>query len=336
MLNLDLMQLESWERFERFCCVLARTDFGEVRNTRGPWDGGRDLYVWWGLDGSGDVVWQCKFTEDLGSTTRRAISESIRRAVEAYKGFGEVFANRLDRDAGYRERVAKRASERGAPKGPPRLRKWILCIPVTATATFMDWLRLELAQYPFEWEVWDRPALLERLERRPDVLDRYFYRVYAELQRHFQREELALMRFEFDTTTEQEWVQRDPSVLEFATKGTSSPDLVLDIVLQNRGQLDTMVTTISATVERSMLKPHGLPGAGLLHSQITYAVSLGGGVEGSYITRCEPPLIVRGHGIERFKIRLFETGYSWQGSVRLSLTYGAGKRLFLPHLGLYT
>jgi hypothetical protein len=239
-------------------------------------------------------------------------------------------------DANWRALVTKRASERGAPVGPPRLLKWILCIPVKATATFRDWLRLELEPYAFEWEVWDATVLLERLEKRPDVLDRYFYRVYAELQRHFEREELGLMRFELDAETEQEWVQMDPAVLEFASKGTHDPDLVLDIILRNQGQLETMVTTIAATVEHMRIKPHGLPGTGLLHSQMTYRVSLRGGAEGSYITRCEPPLVVRGHGIERCKICLCDTGYSWRGVVRLSLEYGTGKRLFLPHVGLYT
>ena len=336
MLELDLMLLKSWERFERLCLQLARTDFPAAANTRGSWDGGRDVFVWNGAGPGGDIVWQCKFTEDLGHTTRRAVLESVRAAVAHYDEYAELFSERLSGDPGYRTLVEKRAAERGTPIGPPRLRKWILCLPVAVTATFMDWLRLELAVYPFEWEVWDARDLLERLEQRGDLIDRYFYRVYAELQRHFEREELGLMRFELDTETEQEWVQADPAVLEFASRNTHDPDLVLDVILRNQGQLETMVTTIAATVEHMTIKPHGLPGTGLLHSQMTYRVSVGGGVEGSYITKCEPPLVVRGHGLERCKICLTDTGYSWRGSVRLSLTYGAGKRLFLPHIGLYT
>jgi hypothetical protein len=336
MLDLDLMQLGTWKRFERFCHQLTKTEFPGAFSTRGSWDGGRDVVVWHVGAWNNDIVWQCKFTEDLGSTTQRAISKSVRAAVAHYDEGAELFSDKLAEDPDWRALVTKRADERGTSVGPPRLRKWILCIPVARTATFMDWLRLELEPYPFEWEVWDRPDLLERLEVRDDLLDRYFYPVYAELQRHFQREELALMRFEFDASTQQEWVQADPAVLEFATKGTHDPDLVLDVILRNSGQVETMVTEIAATVEHATIKPHGIPGAGLLHSQITYGVSLGRGAEGSYITKCEPPLVVRGHGLERCKIRLSDTGYSWRGTVRLSLAYGAGKRLFLPHIGLYT
>lgn len=56
MLDLDLMQIETWQRFERFCCVLARTDFPEARNFRGSWDGGRDIYVLSALGWDGDIV----------------------------------------------------------------------------------------------------------------------------------------------------------------------------------------------------------------------------------------------------------------------------------------
>jgi hypothetical protein len=38
----------------------------------------------------------------------------------------------------------------------------------------------------------------------------------------------------------------------------------------------------------------------------------------------------------RFKIRLTETGYSWYGSVAITLDYGKGKRLRFPAIRLYT
>ena len=95
------------------------------------------------------------------------------------------------------------------------------------------------------------------------------------------------------------------------------------------------MTTIAATVDQKTWKPHGLPGTGLLHPQIIYDVSIGHGAEGSYMTECEPPLIVRAGSVERFKVRICDTGYAWRGAVRLSLAYGSGKRLFLPHVGIY-
>jgi hypothetical protein len=40
--------------------------------------------------------------------------------------------------------------------------------------------------------------------------------------------------------------------------------------------------------------------------------------------------------VERFKIRLTDTGYAWYGSVAITLDYGKGKLLRLPALRLYT
>ncbi len=63
-----------------------------------------------------------------------------------------MFAERLVEDAGYRERVTKQATI-GASVGPPRMKKWILCITVIATATFwtgLAWPRLELA-HPYTY-----------------------------------------------------------------------------------------------------------------------------------------------------------------------------------------
>ena len=81
---------------------------------------------------------------------------------------------------------------------------------------------------------------------------------------------------------------------------------------------------------------HGLPGEGLLFPQITYSVSINEGEPGCYATVCEPPLVVKGQGLERFKVRLVDTGYAWTGAVQVLLGYARNRRLELPWLRIVT
>ena len=46
--------------------------------------------------------------------------------------------------------------------------------------------------------------------------------------------------------------------------------------------------------------------------------------------------VIKAGGVERFKIRLTDTGYAWRGSVAIFLNYGDGKLLRLPAVRLYT
>jgi hypothetical protein len=81
---------------------------------------------------------------------------------------------------------------------------------------------------------------------------------------------------------------------------------------------------------------HGLPGQGLLLPQITYTVSIRGGRTGRYPVTCDPPLLVKGRDLERFKIRITDTGYAWNGAVRLALIAGPTRTLRLPVMRIFT
>ena len=83
-----------------------------------------------------------------------------------------------------------------------------------------------------------------------------------------------------------------------------SPDLVLDVIVRNKGTVGLPITGIQAEVFDWRIKMHGIPGDGLLFPQITYAVSIQGGKSGVYFAQCEPPLIVKATEVERFKIRI--------------------------------
>jgi hypothetical protein len=55
--------------------------------------------------------------------------------------------------------------------------------------------------------------------------------------------------------------------------------------VQNLGTIDAALLGIQACLFNCELNPHGLPGEGLLFSQITYAVTINGGQPGKYVTR---------------------------------------------------
>lgn len=304
MLKLDLTRLGSAERFQALCTRLARRAFPEAYPMAfGSWDGGRDVVHLMRMRDDAlvhEAVWQAKYTTRLDATTKRSIAESIARL----QGLSHV-----------------------------EVRRWILCLPVDPSGTFMDWLA---AQIPTNWEheVWGASIMLEKLEANPDLVETFFYSAYEELRRYFAVEKLELVRLSLDAGCE--WKQPDPEVLGFASHDTVSPDLIIDVIVRNSGRVDGVLLAVEAQVFDRCINPHGLPGDGLLFPQITYEVSINHGQPGTYRTDCEPPLVVRAAGVERFKVRLRDTGYAWYGSVAITLDFGGQKRLRLPCLRLYT
>jgi len=303
MLRLDLMRLESPKRFQDLCFRLARREYpGSIGMRYDSWDGGSDIILLSGhADGAAarEVVWQAKFVRSLGSSTKRSIQDSIAKV-----------------------------------RGRPRLDvgRWILCIPVDPTAPFLDWL---CAETPKDWEidVWGETRILELLEKNPDITEMFFYAVYEEIRQHFRSEKLELERLILDPSCQ--WFQSDPNVYLLGSGGFASPDLVLDIIVRNRGHAEAVLLAIEAIVYDCARKMHGVPEAGLLFPKIVYDVSVNRGNPGTYRSVCEPPLVVRADSVERFKIRVCNTGYAWNGMVRLILDYGSEKRLLLPPFQMF-
>lgn len=100
--------------------------------------------------------------------------------------------------------------------------------------------------------------------------------------------------------------------------------------------MGTALTGIEAEIFDWRPKLHGLPGEGLLFSQITYVVSIHGGKPGLHSAVCEPPVLVKAGNPERFKIRITDTGYAWNGALRISLLAGPGEKLRLPTMRIWT
>jgi len=307
MLDLDLMLLREPDRFEKLCFRLARYEFPDAKPwlTARSWDGGRDVVVpdvefCFGGDPRRDVVFQCKFMKNL-TAAKPKIAESLDALV----------------------------------KNGPCTARWILCLPVEPSGKFLDWLKGECGRRKIEWFVWGRSELLARLEQHPDLVETFFYHLYAELASYFRSDHLELHDLKLDP--ECEWKQPDAEVLLFSPRGhVHSADLVLDLIVRNSGTVGLAITQIQAEVFDWHWKPHGLPGEGLLFSQITYAVSIQNGEPGKYTARCEPPLKVKGGDVERFKIRITDTGYAWNGGLRVSLWAGPEEKLALPALRIRT
>jgi hypothetical protein len=301
VLDLDLTLLREPKRFEQMCFRLARYEFPDVIPTAQSWDGGRDLVVFGKTRGrNGDVVFQCKFVKDL-IAAKRKIAQSLDALV----------------------------------KNRRHTARWILCVPIEASGIFLDWFNGELETRGIAGSLWAKSELLVRLEQHRDVLETFFYSVFAELASHFRSEHLELFKFTLDRQCE--WVQPDGKVLCFSRRGNvRSPDLVLDVIVRNTGTIGVALTGIQAEVFDRRVKMHGLPGAGLLIPQITYAVSIKGGKSGVYFAECEPPLLVKGGDLERFKIRITDTGYAWNGGLRVSLQTGPLAQLGLPALRILT
>lgn len=286
--------LGSDERFEQMCFYLARKEFpNAIPTAAGSWDGGRDIICF--ASNEGDVVWQCKFT-------KRGLSElkpKILASIEALN------------------------------PGRP-IKKWILCTSAEQSGKFYDWLRDTVATFPFirSFEVWDRPQLLDRLDRYPDVLEMFFYPAWKALESRFRTEELELIRYEL--VSDCGWEQPSAPVLFFRQTRGSNSDLVMDIVVRNRGTLQSLIQALRIEIYDVKRHLRGLPGEGLLYPQCTYRVSLGGGRSGTRVERLEPPVIVDAGKHERFRVKLVESGYAWTGYVRLSLAYGDDRSLNLP------
>ncbi len=140
MLNLDLTLLREPKRFEEMCFRLARYEFPDVIPLAQSWDGGRDLVVFRQAFGrNGDVVFQCKFVKDL-IAARHKIAKSLDALV----------------------------------KNGRHTARWILCVPIEPSGTFMDWLNGELEGLRIAGSLWARSELLVRLEQHRDVLETFF------------------------------------------------------------------------------------------------------------------------------------------------------------------
>jgi hypothetical protein len=302
MLDLDLMLLRDPERFEEMCFRLARYEFPDTVpfRTARSWDSGRDVVVDLAGRSGGHVVLQCKFMGDLTAAKPKIV-----------------------------------ASLDALVKETPYEGRWILCLPVDPSGKFWDWLKCECDKRDIQVSMWGRSELLARLEQHPDVIETFFYRVFAELALHFRSASLDLYELKLDP--ECQWNQADAGTLCLSMCGNvGSADLVLDIVVRNRGTVGAAITGIQAEVFDWHMKMHGLPGEGLLFSKITYAVSIQNGRPGVHATRCEPPLKVNAGDLERFKIRITDTGYAWNGGLRVSLQAGPQEKLFLPVLRIRT
>jgi hypothetical protein len=216
-----------------------------------------------------------------------------------------------------------------------KVARWILCLPVDPTGVFLEWLRQAFVGRSVHFEVWGKTELLMMLEQNPDVLQSFFSEPYAELRAHFRTDELELVRVKLDRASE--WRRPDPNVLHFAPTGNvTSPDLVLDILVRNLGSVETVLTGLLAHVRDRIHVFHGIAGKGLLLPKISYEISLRHDAPGNYQREFRQLLRVKPGRLERFKIRLVDTGYAWAGSVLLGLRYGKSSTLYLPWLRLST
>jgi len=293
-LPLDFGLLESGDKFQDLCFYLARKQFpNAVPVAHGSWDGGRDILMFSG--NMGDVVWQCKFTRQSLSKLKPKVAQSL------------------------------------AALDPSRkILKWILCLSVDASGDFHDWLREKIsAEFPFiaSWELWDKQSLLQRLDENQEVLEVFFYPVWKALESRFRTEELELVRFELEPDCG--WSQPDPTSMQFAQGIEAMSDLVFDLVVRNRGTLQSLLHSIRVEVFDVHRHLRGLPGADLLRSQHTYVISLRDRKPGSWIERLEPPLTINAGRHQRFSLQLADIGYAWTGYVRITLVYG-DKQMALP------
>lgn len=300
MLPLDLTVLRDPKRFESMCFQLARYEFPHVVPTGSSWDGGRDLIVFGQTrEDNGDTVFQCKFSSRLS-----AIKPKIVSALDGLLRCGRQTAF------------------------------WILCLPVDPSEVFLNWLYTELKGRGLKGTVWGRSELLTRLEQHPDILETYFYSLYAGLASRFRRADIQPFRLNLHPRCQ--WMQPDRKILAFwPRKNVHSPDLVFDIILRNTGSIGIALTDLEAEIFDRHVKMHGIPDKGLLFPKITYSVSIRFGRPGVYAAECEPPLLIRGSDLQRFRIRITETGYAWNGGLRLRLRFGEADGLDLPALRIF-
>lgn len=300
-LNLDLTSLPSAPHFEQLCFRLARECHPRAMPFGASWDGGRDVTVFYRPgESDGDIVYQCKFFRDP-TRNKAKIVESLDRLAENERPVAE----------------------------------WILCLPVDPSGAFTNWLFSELEARVVKGSVWGRSEILARLEKRPDLVETYFFSVWADLAQYFRIDRLELFRLGLDPACQ--WRESPKPSLRFVrSENVVSPDLVLDVLVRNVGTISTAITSLVAEVFDWNLKAHGLPGDGLLFPQITYKISIGGGKPGEYRQECEPPLLVKAGDMERFKIRVTDAGYSWNGGLRVGFIAGDSEPLWLPAMRLWT
>lgn len=296
-LPLELSLLGCDKLFQRLCFRLAQKQFPQaIPVAHAAWDGGRDILSF-GVE-EGDVVWQCKYTQQSLSKLKPKVRESL---------------DALD------------------PR--QQVHKWILCLSVDVSGPFLDWLRTTLPDYPFiaNWEVWDREIILLRLEEHPDVLEVFFYPIWKSLETRFRTDELELVRFQPEPACG--WRAPNPAALELHQIGSQS-DLVFDIVVRSRGTLQSLVHGLRVTLYDVRYQMRGLPGTALLYSQHTYTTSLRRGRAGTWVEPFDPPLTVDAGTNQRFKIKLTDGGYAWTGYAQLTVLYGGNGELNLPTIHL--
>ena len=297
-LPLDLKLLQSDEKFQQFCFRIAKKEFpNAVPVNFASWDGGRDIICF--HDDSIEIVWQCKFTKQSIGRVKAKILESL---------------DSLDPNM--------------------KIGKWILCISVNATGNFIEWLRQQQNKYKFinSWEIWDHQQLLLKLENYPDILEVFFYPVWKSLESKFRIEELELIRIELDSSCS--WTQINEKHLHFFQPEGSDNDIVFDIILRNRGTIESLLTLAKIEIRDSQQHLLGLPGEGLLFPQVEYSFPLNGGQPGKHTYSLEPPLIIEPKKHQRFKIRLTETDYAWTGYIKISFPFTETNDIELPWIFL--
>ena len=64
-------------------------------------------------------------------------------------------------------------------------------------------------------------------------------------------------------------------------------------------------------------------------------VLLQGGKVGILLAVCEPPVVIKGGNLERFKVRVTDTGFAWNGRLRLTLLADKVEKLQLPAIRVF-
>lgn len=298
-LSLDLNALSPAE-FQTLCWRLVQREYPDaVLLNINSWDGGRDV-VSLGTPGNADFVFQCKWMRE----TRLAdLKRAVRKSLDALK-----------------------------PTSPIAI--WTLCLSKDPTGPFLDWLRPTLDEFRFirGWRIWGAAEIVRRVEQEPDILQSTFLTQYLAWQQRFHTDQLELIEMLVEPGTG--WQMCAEGTARFAQQIGANSDLVLGITVRNRGTLATALRQL--TLEARHVRRHlrGLPGEGLLHTQVIYSAPLSNGNPDPQPRRLNPKLEVLPGRHAQFAIRLYDTGYAWSGSVRILLTYAQDKQLALPWMHL--
>jgi hypothetical protein len=295
MISLNLSLLENGARFQSLCFRVAKKEFPNcIPVAIGSRDNGIDILQF--NDGTNkDIVWQCKFTK------ANSLSSLKPKIISSFKSLN-------------RHQI---------------INKWILCISKEATMKFIEWISETIKDYPFikSFEIWDETIILEKLENYPDIVEIFFYRNFRELEKFFCTAELELMNIKIGK--KRSWVDNDSEVLQYSRKHNDESDMIIDIIIKNKGSVEVMLSELSAQVYEVNRILRGIPES-LLLPKITYEISIHQGVEGKYRKRLEPPFLIKPKTHERFKIKLRNVGYAWVGKVKISIKYNKDKILNCP------